>query len=98
MNEATNDIGTSSVASSGPVTSLLRFLETDNPLKKVAGNDNIQDLHANISDFRFVDAQGSIHPINGVLQPHATSPAFIVFLMLLYPVGSPMEDLVLVVL
>jgi hypothetical protein len=74
------------------------FLETDNPLKKVAGNDNIQDLHANISDFRFVDAQGSIHPINGVLQPHATSPAFIVFLMLLYPVGSPMEDLVLVVL
>lgn len=52
MNEATDDIGTSSVASSGPVTSPLRVLETDNPLKKVAGNDNIQHLHVNISDFR----------------------------------------------
>ncbi|KAM0871724.1 hypothetical protein ACQ4PT_039208 [Festuca glaucescens] len=49
-NEATDNTGTSSVASSRPVTSPLCVSETDSPLKKVAGNDNIQHLHVNISD------------------------------------------------
>ncbi|XP_071674339.1 protein neprosin-like [Lolium perenne] len=30
---------------------------------------------ASLYDIKFVDAQGSTHPVNGVLQPHATSPA-----------------------
>ncbi|KAM0893865.1 hypothetical protein ACQ4PT_024784 [Festuca glaucescens] len=66
-NEVTDNTGTSSVASSRPVTSPVCVSETDSPLKKVAGNDNIQHLHVNISDSE--TETSTPHAAASLLQP-----------------------------